>query len=275
MLTLEDSQQRYPGYLNRVGGQPACWVVPSLAYLERMDLVQDWKGTSGSPNPRATQLYFLTCPSDPPRPDLVAPLNYVANAGIPDLPTANGGPLDTRANGVFQNRLDESNLPEMTQTFLLAHDGVSHTLLVGENVQAGQWAGNGQYDPGPNSEQVVSPAGFFTQAERLTTVVWHPAQAQTPVQVRRVNLGYDHDVAEAPNIDWARPSSNHWGGAMASMADSRVQFLSEEIDYGVYVALMTPDGANSAAPDVTLADDGRQSWRTTDKQALNRLLESQ
>lgn len=275
MLTLEDSQQRFPGYLNRAGGQPASWVVPSLAHLERMDLVQHWKGMSGSPSPQATQLYFLTCPSDPPHPDLVAPLSYVANAGIPDLPTANGGLSDTLANGVFQNRLDESNLPEITQKFLHTHDGASHTLLVGENVQAGQWAGNGQYDPGPNGEKAVSPAGFFKpeQAERLTTMVWHPAQAQTPVQERRINVGYDRDVDQAPTIDWARPSSNHWGGAMAGMADSRVQFLSEEIDYGVYVALMTPDGANSAAPDIPLADEASQTWRTTDKQALDRLLE--
>jgi len=59
------------------------------------------------------------------------------------------------------------------------------------------------------------------------------------------------------------------------MADSRVQFLSDEIDYGVYVALMTPDGANSDAPDVPIASEPGQTWRTTDGQTLDRLLELQ
>jgi len=122
LVTLENNRQTFPGYLNRLGGQPASWVLPSLAYLDRMDLVKGWEGAvPGFPGAHATRLDFLLCPSDSPKEDIIAPLSYVANAGIPDRTNANNAPADKLANGVFQNGLEEVNLPAMTQ----AHPGTS------------------------------------------------------------------------------------------------------------------------------------------------------
>jgi hypothetical protein len=65
------------------------------------------------------------------------------------------------------------------------------------------------------------------------------------------------------------------------MADGSVRFLSDQIDYGVYVALMTPDGATSDAPDVPLAAGGpatwgqAATWRTIDAERLSRLVDGQ
>jgi prepilin-type processing-associated H-X9-DG protein len=248
-----------------------------LPYLERMDLSEAWQGHNRPvPEPLVVRLNWFACPSDEHNDELLTPLSYIVSSGIPDKLPPNGGPADKLANGVFHNRFDSASAPAMTMAFLNAHDGASHTLLLAENLQAGQWAGNGQYARLPSGDQIVAPKGFFTaeQAERLTTLVWHPAQAQptTAVPERRINVGHDRTLDEAPTIDFARPSSFHAGGANVALADGSVRFLSEEIDYGVYVALMTPDGANSDAPAAPLIGEPSQTWRTSDAATLDALL---
>jgi hypothetical protein len=47
---------------------------------------------------------------------------------------------------------------------------------------------------------------------------------------------------------WARPSSNHGGGVNVAFASGRVLFLRETIDYGVFIALMTPYDKKSDSP---------------------------
>jgi len=276
LATHEQRRGHLPGYLNRIEDQPASWVIPTLALLERQDLLRAWKGDDQQrPEPRAVWLNFMQCPSDgrPQDDRLVTPLGYVANAGIPDALTPGDAPADKLANGIFHNRFDSPHAPTMTMAFLSAHDGAAHTILVSENVQAGQWAGNGQYDTLPGNEKVVAAGGFFTpeQAERLTTMVWHPSQAQpaTAVAERQINVGHTRELDEAPTIDFARPSSFHQGGVIVAMADSSARFISEKIDYGVYVALMTPEGANSDAPDVPIASSPAQTWRSVDQGFLH------
>ena len=46
----------------------------------------------------------------------------------------------------------------------------------------------------------------------------------------------------------ARPSSMHTAGVNAVFADGHTQFLSEDIEYTIYQALMTPDTSNSNMP---------------------------
>ena len=51
------------------------------------------------------------------------------------------------------------------------------------------------------------------------------------------------------NGTWARPSSYHSGGVNMAFASARVLFIREDIDYRVYIALMTPNEKKSDAPD--------------------------
>jgi prepilin-type processing-associated H-X9-DG protein len=46
----------------------------------------------------------------------------------------------------------------------------------------------------------------------------------------------------------ARPSSRHRGGVNVAFADTHVIFLSEDIDYVVYMQLMTSNGRESDTP---------------------------
>jgi hypothetical protein len=47
---------------------------------------------------------------------------------------------------------------------------------------------------------------------------------------------------------WARPSSNHGGGVNVAFASGRVLFVRESIDYGVFIAIMTPFDKKSDSP---------------------------
>lgn len=48
--------------------------------------------------------------------------------------------------------------------------------------------------------------------------------------------------------DRARPSSFHRGGVQAVFCDGHVRFLRDNIDYRLYVALMTPNGGMAVEP---------------------------
>ena len=55
----------------------------------------------------------------------------------------------------------------------------------------------------------------------------------------------------------ARPSSAHSGGVNGGFADGSTRFISDEIDYRVYQALLTPKGKASDVPfnEYVLRDD--------------------
>ena len=59
----------------------------------------------------------------------------------------------------------------------------------------------------------------------------------------------------SPNVALARPSSFHSGGVIASFCDGHQYFLREDIDYGVYQHLMTPD-SYLATGVTTVLDEG-------------------
>jgi hypothetical protein len=57
-----------------------------------------------------------------------------------------------------------------------------------------------------------------------------------------------NDQAGVVYATWARPSSNHGGGVNVAFSSARMMFLRENIDYQVYIALMTPFEKQSDSP---------------------------
>ena len=47
---------------------------------------------------------------------------------------------------------------------------------------------------------------------------------------------------------FARPASSHGGGANVAFCDGHSQYLRDDIDYVVYVQLMTPNGRKCVDP---------------------------
>lgn len=166
-------------------------------------------------------------------------------------------------------------------------DGKSSTMLFSENIQALPWYRVGLIEStdlimkAPNQKDVKFNVEMpkACAAQYAQGMVWHYEDAEaanlklsrhwnklggaTPVcprhvtPIHRINgyrkgnkeslfkLQMDDAVAAA---DLARPSSAHATGVNAAFADGSTRFITENIDYRVYQALMTPCGNNSSVP---------------------------
>jgi prepilin-type processing-associated H-X9-DG protein len=136
------------------------------------------------------------------------PLSYVVNCGRP-------GDEDTLAHGVFHNHNVSGEPVRVTLDELSKHDGTNYTLMGSENLQAGFWADTEEANVG---------------------MVW----LEKPERCSPINQCFDAG-ARPQDIQYARPSSRHPGGVIATFCDGHLQFLRENIDYQVYQHLMTPD----------------------------------
>lgn len=208
---FEILNQRYPGYEEKVGGNLVPWPVALLPQLDRIDLYDVWSQTPVPANAKPYMELFV-CPKNPPASTAGTPLAYVANAG------AAGRANQNPANGIF---LDLTDGPAGISSDDIV-DGMTHTLLFSENVQAATWVAPGK---------------------RNSVFLWHPTIKPTPAM--RINGG---DLKGPLSSETARPSSYHEGGVNVAFPDTHVILLREDIDYKVYMQLMTSDGQNSDMP---------------------------
>ena len=213
MVQFEQSKKYFPGYVNSLNGKTVGWVLPVLPYLGRGDLLDNFKlGKT-----YAGQLDILLCPSAQPPPERQAPLSFVVNCGRATGP-------EKPANGVFLDASKSEARGNSTQ-YIDGHDGTTYTLLTTENLQALEWT-----------------AADLKGAKEGTGFLWH--DAETPE--RKLNSWLDAALPSGgKRADHARPSSNHSGGVQITMCDSSARWLREDIDYAVYVQLMTPFGKAS------------------------------
>jgi prepilin-type N-terminal cleavage/methylation domain-containing protein len=213
MVQFEQNKKYYPGYVNNLGGKTVGWALPALPYLGRGDLLDNWR----SGKELAGRLDILLCPSAFPPAEHKAPLSFVVNCG-----RATG--TEKPANGVF---LDASKPDARGNTthYIDSHDGTTYTLMTSENLQALEWT-------------TADAKG----AKEGTGFLWHDAESKE----RKINSWLDAALPSGgTRADHARPSSNHSGGVQITMCDSSARWLREDIDYAVYVQLMTPFGKAS------------------------------
>jgi prepilin-type processing-associated H-X9-DG protein len=150
--------------------------------------------------------------------------------------------------------------PIMTAEYITEHDGLSYTMLLSENLQAGGWACD------PRTPGLPMQSEF--QMRAATSFVWYVTgqqDNQLPVSapVAQSN-GFDPSLLginrrsdlETPlpekfssvpasnygGLAAARPSANHSGGVNVAYCGGNVGYLSEDIDYRVLTQLMTPSG---------------------------------
>ncbi len=232
-----------------------------------------------------TTLSILTCPSDPSTsttPDL---LSYVVNTG--SALTANdnypGGTFvpEDHDSGVFFNQANTDTTSvtlynpasvagfgvgtkyKTTMDFIQSNDGTSYTMMLSENLQAGNWA----TDPmdGTSSNVIKNPYQSDFQMRQNTGFVWFATlsanNTDTPITVAspvynpngmKINqLARDIEGANPypqtypdsnslGGLAYARPSSAHTGGVNVIFCGGNHRFIVEDIPYYVYTQLMTP-----------------------------------
>lgn len=275
----ESRKQRFPGLQELVTGgggsaRGVPWVVPILADIEQEPLYAQWSDLSiPAASLESPFLPVLHCPSKgTPRTD--SPSNsYVVNAGFArdTAAAASGRTYDpsasgvssndyhywkagSKANGLFIDRI----LPPPWKVIVKQHqldvsssdikDGNSNTLMLSENLLAGNWD---TWDTAiPPVQFGVTPwtlsSGQGGPYFPVTGFVWLYA----PTNPRAIN-DVPKSVTSLTSIEYCRPSSNHPGGVNVGFAGGHVRFMNEQIDYQVYQHLITPDGRNSDVPDKT------------------------
>ena len=237
--------------------------------------------TQYSRDPRVA-LEVLVCPSDPPLTAGSTRTAYVVNSGMVDVVATNpttgasptpGNPRDLAANGVFFDHFRDSAattpLNNVTNDFIVRTsvdalnrgDGTTNTLMLTENADGGEYDNWGLRfeDPtasGPATSVTAAtvqsmPASNLAGSERFHCFIWDPTvdtttgQPTPPQQEYRINSNVGLGVGEssmATDIKWARPASYHPGGVNFVFCDGHTRFVSDQMDYGLYCLLMTPDG---------------------------------
>lgn len=245
---------------------PCSWVVPLLPYLGRADLVE--RHSSRRPGPATgipvdTHVAVLLCPSDYASPSIeqFSPRttnSYAVNCGQIDRDERFASPQhlaipDAQANGIFHNhfpfnhrtgRPKHFRVIHQTDTFIQRGDGTTSTLLLSENVDAGNWGA------AVRIEQTVGLLWWST-----TETIDGQARAVPPLSASGVPVaGINQATGTIDQVHpedtktrdlYARPASMHPGGVVATFCDGHTRFLDETTDYLVYCLLMTPDGQHA------------------------------
>jgi hypothetical protein len=151
------------------------------------------------------------CPADPNHRDDAA-LSYAANAGQPDV---EADPADYVENGLLMDA--SRGMRSWSLKRLSAADGTAHTILIAENMDAGEW--------NASSEAEVS-------------ILWSPAG-----QVLWLNeqIGLGSTATETEASMYSRPSSYHPRGINIGLAGGAVRTLSIGIDRRIYRQMLTAD----------------------------------
>jgi len=276
----------YPN--NSAATVPVGWLIPLLPNIERADLYRNWRQgmflpsgsayiASGDPSLNGIGfINLLVCPSNPPSIQDPPPCAYIANCGQADVTsTASGYPCDWRDNGVFFNRFQDSSilsspnntagapLVSMTQDFISANDGTSNTLALSENADQYNETGNvGTYVTWGATAPAGGGAGATTGArEYWNGFVWWPASSNAGTNLPSIYpygmINYVTSAGVTPPSGfngwyYARPSSRHPQGVNVLFCDGHSRFLSQELDYGVFSLIMTPNGQNCNTPSYIL-----------------------
>lgn len=290
-VSLYDGRMgRVPGYMNVLVDQqgnpfrdpdtnesvPVSWAVALLTDLDHTNLFEQWRSSSGVAPGSKLKVYVehFVCPNDERRTDrTVAPLSYVVNTGMPDLPEAilrkdpddKGGlgaigqPRDHQANGMFFDNYSDDKLikpnvrqrgPQVVMRLDVLRDPKDKTLLIAENLDAVSYVFDAKQKP--------------ASAEIGWGSVWAPGKSEpntdeaTKQKSGAIRLQPRDDVA-APSAHndgkqhpleykYCRPSSAHAGGFNAAFAGNNVIFVKDTISYYIYARLMASDDRMARLP---------------------------
>lgn len=280
--SFTSAKQRLPGLQEVVGNQKATWIVALLPHIEQAELFNRWNDKSVAAGSAPTQyLAILHCGSRGSTNTTQPICSYVCNGGFGrrmsgvNAPTSDPNPYadaavyaatppatnyhywtaGRKANGPFLDRIVPSAWAGAVRTHDLNmslsdfKDGASNTLLLSENLHAGNW--NQAMPDGV----FLPPTAFvwlYAAEPGATVAPGKPTPVPSVEPWQRINGLRTNPPPNVLNtVEICRPSSNHPGAVAVAFADGNVRMLSEQIAYHVLQALMTPDTKKSDVPDPT------------------------
>lgn len=256
------------------------WCTTILPFMDAVGFRQRWDATANLaaqagatpaqindlilPNGlNKTRFPVFICPDDQFGTDSGA-LSYVVNVGYVTAnynvagdgthhPASTDGGLDGDvattadipvkfASGVFWR----PHTSRMSLDFISAADGLTQTLMLSENLQAGEWS---DQDTGSLGFGVDMNSVYSSGTATLLLPAGFNLQNATTSSDSRIGSNLTANKAEA----W-RPSSNHPSGAVnVIFCDGSGKSLTPQMDAGVYARILTPGGLryNQAVVDST------------------------
>jgi prepilin-type processing-associated H-X9-DG protein len=280
MVQVMDTQNRLPACGNYTAefGRHHSWVVDVLPYLDYATLANQWnKDRSIYDLPNATlarqSIPVLTCPADISVVSGEPNLSYVVNGGVgftvyhqgvhdcpvdlegrrldldgdgmacPAIPVPTVEPSDKTLFlrlGVFFNETWKGEISRRHHRADTILDGLSTTVFLAENVRTG-------FNPADSGELFTSswasPSGVLTSfymGNPCRNATCTPGQVEYSLcnsGIARINSGIKRPEGMSPI-----PNSFHTGVVNMSFGDGHIRFVSENIDGGVYAALLSPQG---------------------------------
>ncbi|QDT45115.1 putative major pilin subunit [Gimesia alba] len=259
------------------GNDNLSWCTTILPFLDAVGFRQRWDTVANVASQDAatpaqiqalidlnnTRFPVFTCPDDQFNNDLGA-LSYAVNVGyVTDNYNATGVgyAATTPTTGVGHHPLGDTaldgavtslaNAPikfgtgvfwrpyssRMSLDFISAADGLTQTLMLSENLQAGEWAdqGTGSLGFGIDMEGLPMAAGSLNLSTASPTF-----NLQNSVTGNDSRIG--SNLTAGKGQAW-RPSSNHPSGAVnVIFCDGSGKSLTPQMDGGVYARLLTPAG---------------------------------
>jgi prepilin-type processing-associated H-X9-DG protein len=89
--------------------------------------------------------------------------------------------------------------------------------------------------------------------QQANCFIWWPESSLD--KMKHINSQLAPGQAPPADYFFIRPSSFHPGGVNVTFCDGHARFISQDIQYGVYCLLCTPDGANCNTPGHTAGLD--------------------
>lgn len=262
------------------------WAVEMLPFMDQQGTYDRWDkdmafdstavNSNGAINLELSNTLFVeafACPNDESAFQVQGGLSYVANGGFTigggagardnDMSGAisaeqswdtmmidwNGGaPISnaerelTKATGVFWSQFEvpgAAGIKSASVSVGKIYDGSGNTLMFGENLNAvgGQtWA-----SPNPNS------VGFFFPVDPANISATVNLNTDAELMAPTGSPCFPNDAKAGPDGESPFLNSNHPGIVVVSMCDGSARTLSEDIDGGVYVQLVTPNATRIRA----------------------------
>ena len=257
MSVYNGANNGLPGYVNQLGSTPihswAVAVFPNIGENKRYELVMKSSPTNAEVAQATVPLAALLCPSDYPKEN--GRLNYVVNCGPVEENAIDG---EDASHYILFNDRRRSSYSSVNSILMAVNkkvkieeipDGMSSTVLLSENVDAGSWYERTpnwwlEYDNVSNNARKLLTQGVFTRdadAVRELGFIWSLQNA------RYFPNSLDGLV---------RPSSKHPGTFVVAFADGSAKPINNDITQLEWAQAACPDDAKAR----DLVTNGGLGW---------------
>lgn len=253
-LPMPKSEYLPPSNWQTATGHYVSWLHQLFPYIEKDDwrlMLENNLLLDGSPKGSGSyagtpvmslqgRLKLVICPSDRIDGNKDLMISYACNGGLPDetsnAQNYNAYGFDWPANGALDIRFPGATAPTPLPRIhpkpslgqIAGFDGLSNTILFGENSDLNQWNDvRTEFDVCIVWQDDVGSFGSNAYAQTLNKGATTVAIGTLP-------------AAEAQQ--YARPSSQHPTGFHIAFCDAHTKFASETMDYRVYMQIMTSNG---------------------------------